>query len=250
MKWISLFFILFAAGCSTPVKQQESASLHLQLALGLIEKENYPSALKELLVAQDLDSHNPFVQFYLGYVYSIRERFDFAEQHYKKALDLKSDFTEARNNLARVYIEVFKYPLAQKELNIVLQDYTYNNFAGAYFNYGLLEFQQKNYKQALTYFYKNLEKDRENCMSHVYVGRSYLELLENAMAVDELNKAIGFCESHQIDDAHYYDAIALYRNNQKDLAVIRFEELLKLFPTGKNRENAKKMISVIRKGNL
>ena len=97
---------------------------------------------------------------------------------------------------------------------------------------------------------KTIEKERDNCLAHVYVGRNFLELSQNGLAVEQLNKAVQFCEPFSIDDAHYYDAIALYRSNQKDLAVVRFQELLKIYPSGKNRENAKKMLDLIRKGKL
>lgn len=250
MKWISLFLILCLAGCGTEPKQVESAALHLQLGVSLIQKEIYPAALKELLIAQDLDPRNANTQSYLGFVYFVRERYDLAEEHYKRAVSINPKFTDAKNNLARIYIETSQNKLAEGLLKEVFQDYTYGDFPRAYLNMGILEFNRKNYKNALVQLRKSLEKDRENCISHVYIGRSYLEVGDNALAVEQLNHAIHFCESTPIDDAHYYDAIALFRNNQKDLAATRFEELLKLYPNGKNRESAKKMLDVIRKGNL
>jgi tetratricopeptide (TPR) repeat protein len=237
-------------GCGSEPKQKESAQLHLQLAISLIEKEDFPVALKELLIAQDLDSTNAEVQSQLGNVYFIRDRYDLAEEHFRRAVQLKPDFTDAKNNLARIYIETSQNGLAEGLLKEVLQDYTYSYFPRAYFNYGLLEFKRKNYKLSITFLLKSLEKDRENCLGHIYIGRSFLELTENQSAVDELTKSIKFCQPMQIDDAHYYSAIALFRNNQKDLALTRFEELIKIYPTGKNRDNAKKMIEVIKKGHL
>ncbi len=250
MKWISLLLIVFLSACGTEPKQKESASLHLQLGVSLIQKDNYPGALKELLIAQDLDPRNANTQSYLGFIYFVRERYDLAEEHYKRAVILKPDFTDAKNNLARIYVETSQFKLAEKLLKEVLQDYTYSDFPRAYLNLGILEFNRKNFKNALVFLRKSIEKDRENCIAHVYIGRSHLELTENTLAVEQLNRAIHFCEDLQIDDAHYYDAIALYRSDQKDLAAARFEELLKLFPNGKNRDNAKKMLDVIKKGEL
>jgi type IV pilus assembly protein PilF len=250
MKWISLAFVLFLAGCVTAKKHTEQAALHLQLAVNLVQQENYPVALQELLTAQDLDPSNADVQAYLGFVYFIRERIDLAEKHFKKAVILNPKFSDAKNNLARVYIETGRLKEAELLLKEILVDYTYSDFPRAYFNYGLLEFHRKNYRTSLNYFGKAILKDRENCLAHVYIGRNYLELKQTQVAVDELTKAINFCQPLQVDDAHYYNAIALFRNNQKDLATVRFQELLKLFPAGKNRENAQKMLDVISKGNL
>lgn len=250
MKWISLAFVLLLASCVTGKKQVEQADLHLQLAISFLQKENYPAAVKELLISQDLDPANADTQSYLGFVFFLRDRYDLSEKHYKKAVELNPKFSDAKNNLARVYIELSKLNLADSLLKEVLQDYTYPGFSKAYFNYGLLEFNRKNYQLSLSYFNKNLQEERENCLARVYVGRNFLELGQASLAVEELNKAIQFCQPVQVDDAHYYNAIALFRNNQKDLAVVRFQELLKIYPSGKNRENAKKMLDVIKKGNL
>ncbi|MBY0452117.1 MAG: hypothetical protein K2P92_03710, partial [Bdellovibrionaceae bacterium] len=65
----------------------------------------------------------------------------------------------------------------------------------------------------------------------------------------QLDKAITFCSQADSDEGHYYSAIALYRNKQTDLALARFEEVVKLFPEGKNAEKSRKMIEIIRKGN-
>lgn len=238
------------AGCVTTQKKSEQASLHLQLAMSLIQQQNYPVALQELLISQDLDPSNADTQAYLGFVYFIRERNDLAEKHFKKAVQINPKFSDAKNNLARVYVETGRSKEAEVLLKEVLNDYTYSDFSRAHFNYGLLEFNRKNYKSSLASFNKSIQQDRENCLAHVYIGRNYLELSQSSIAVEELNKAIQFCQPLQVDDAHYYNAIALFRSNQKDLAVIRFQELLKIYPAGKNRENAKKMLDVIKKGNL
>lgn len=250
MKWISLVFVILVTGCAATQKKTEQAALHLQLAVNFIQQENYPIALQELLTSQELDPSNPDTQAYLGFVYFMRERLDLSEKHFKKAVTLNPKFSDAKNNLARVYIETGRLKEAESLLKEILVDYTYTDFPKAYFNYGMLEFNRKNYRASLGFFSKAIQKNRENCLAHVYIGRNYLELKEASIAVEELNKAINFCQPLQVDDAHYYNAIALFRNNQKDLATVRFQELLKLYPAGKNRENAQKMLDVIKKGNL
>ena len=53
-----------------------------------------------------------------------------------------------------------------------------------------------------------------------------------------------------IDEAHYYAALAFYRNNQRDRAMARFEELVKIFPMGVHYDKAKQMLALIKKGTL
>lgn len=249
--FLFLFHCLFFAGCtSVSNEHNEVADLHSQIAIGHIQKENYPLALKELLIAQEINPRDAAVQSNLGHVYFMRQRLDLAEDHYKRAIILQPTFTDAKNNLARVYIEGSQYRQAENLLKEVLTDLTYVDFPRAYANYGILEFNRKNFKRALSYFKKSLENDRENCITQVYVGRTYLELKENMLAVSQLEKAVGFCVPFDIEDAHYYSAIALFRNGQKDRSIFRFEELLKLYPNSKFVDRSQKMLEVLKKGAL
>lgn len=243
-------FFLISCATQSSKEKEELSNLHLRLAVENIKSEDYPSALKELLIAEDYYPKNPYVHANLGLVYFVREKYELSEKHYLYSLSLKSDFTEAKNNLARIYIELGKYDKAKKLLDEALEDLTYPNFAKTYTNYGILQFQLKNYEDAIKHLKKSLETDRENCFSQVYLGRSYLELKDLSSAILNLDKAIFFCERISSDEAHYYSAIALFRNGQKSRAKFRFEEILRIFPNGKNSDKAKKMLDLINKGGV
>ena len=251
MRWLFIgYFILSGCALKPSQEKEEKAFLHLQLATEYIKSENYPVALKELLIAEELSPKNPAVQANLGLVYFMRERYELAEKHYAKAISLKPDFTDAKNNLGRAYIEIGQYKKAEVLLKEVLSDLVYTDFPKAHANYGILEFKRKNYSSAIGQLKKSLEKDRENCFTQVYLGRSFLELKDLRLAISQLDKAIPFCEQINSDEAHFYSAIALYRNNQTNLAKFRFEEILRIFPLGYNADKAQKMLELIKKGSL
>lgn len=231
-------------------KRQEEANLHMQIAVSHIQNQNYPMALKELMTAEDLAPNNASIESNLGLVYFLREHYDMAEKHYLKSISIRNDFTEAKNNLARVYIEVGQLTKAEPLLKDALKDLTFSEYYLIYVNYGILEFKQKNYTASKMYLKKALELDRENCQAHLYLGRNYLDTVEVSLAADQLEKAISFCQPQGVDDAHYYAALAHFRNKQRDRAIVRFEELIQIFPTGKYNEKAKKMLDLIKKGNL
>ncbi len=243
---------LFMLGCATGTRAEyrETAELHMEIAISHMQKDNLPLALKELLIAEDLDPKNPVIHSNLGLVYFLRDRFELSERHYLQAISYKSDYTEAKNNLARVYIEIGQYKKAEPLLQEAMEDLTYPEYAAIYANYGILDFKRKKYQSAKVLLKKSLETDRENCVTHVYLGRSYLELKELSPATDQLEKAISFCRPVAVDEAHYYAALAFYRNNQRDRAMVRFEELIKLFPNGQHFEKAKQMLALIKKGTL
>ena len=247
---ILLGFLTVCGCCTTSLEKREAAELHLQIATSHLKSENYPMALKELLIAEDLDSGNAETQAQLGLVYFLRERYELSEKHYRRALSLKPDFTDAKNNLARSYIELGQYKKAEAVLKDVLNDLTYNDFPRALANYGVLEFKRQNYPKAVEYFKKSLERDRENCYTQVFLGRSYLEMNELADAVKQLDRAVGFCLPIDNDEAHYFSAIAYFRDKQKEQARLRFEELIKLFPNGPNADKSRKVLDMINKGAL
>jgi Tfp pilus assembly protein PilF len=241
--------IFVLSSCATTHTDSERAKNRLDLAIALMKGESYPAALKELLTAEDEDPSNPFVQDALGVVYFKREKFELSEKHFLKALSLKPDYTQARNDLARSYIESGRYTKAEELLKKSLEDLTYLNYPQTYAYLGILEFKKNNFAKAIPYLKKSLEKDRENCETQVYLGRSYLESNDIESAITQLDHAIGFCTQAESDLGHYYSAIALYRGQQPDKAQTRFEDLIQLFPNGPNREKAEKMISIIKKGN-
>ena len=249
-KFLMLFSVVLLSGCRTSRQiDAEGATLHLRIANSSIKNEKYPAALKELLIAEGLDSKNPLIQSSLGLVYFMREKYDLSEKHYLNALKLSPQFTDAKNNLARSYIELNKLSQADILLKEVLADLTYPEFYKAYANFGILEFKRKNYTQAINFLKKSLEKDRSNCFTHVYLGRSYLENQDMTPAVNQLNKAVSFCQQIDSDEAHYFLAIALYRSDQKAQAKAKFEELIKLFPQGYNLDKAQRMLDIITKEN-
>jgi type IV pilus assembly protein PilF len=247
-----LFGILIAislCSCSSTSESSnaEKAVLKMKLAVSYIERNELPIALKELLEAEQLDPENPLIHNNLGFIYFLRNRFDLSVKHYTKAIVIKPEFTEAKNNLARVYIETKQHLQAEKLLNEVLEDLTYGNISAAYMNYGLMRFNQKKYSDAKNLFRKVIEKNREDCYAHVYYGRSFLELGENKTAAEQLDKAAVFCRPINVDEGHYYAAIAYYRLGRRDKSLSRFDEIVQAFDDSYNKRNAQKMIDMIRR---
>lgn len=254
LSFLKLGFIalaITAQSCqsSAPTKR-EAATLRLEIVGALLRAGNFPTALKELLIAEQEDPTNPYVQAHLGYVYFLREKYDSSEKHYLQSLKLKPDYPEAKTDLARTYIEMGRFVKAETLLKQALEDLTFVKYHKAQAMLGVLEFKKKNYAASQEYLKKALEKDREDCPTNVFLGRSYTEGQELKLAIQQLEKSMAFCALAESDEAHYYSAIALYRDNQIDKAQLRFEEQLKLFPNGYYNEKAGKMIELIKKGRL
>lgn len=249
MRLCLIIFILTSCK-SLGDRSEERADLHMHLGVSYMQQGNYPIALKELLAAEELNPNNPLIQNNLGLLYFIRDKLELAAKHFSRAYELDKKFTDAKNNLARVYVELKQFAIAQRLLDEVLADLTYPYAIKAHMNYGLLEFNRNRFKDAKKHFKTVLEQEREDCFAHVFLGRSFLELKETQQASNQLEKATVFCKMINVDDAHYFSAIALYRLGAKDESLIRFKELLSTFPQAKYREQSRKMIDIIEKGAL
>lgn len=244
----SLFTLLalFSVSCASS-HQKEEALLHLEMGSAFLQTGRYPEALRELLLAEKADPTNPIVQNNLGLVYFIREKSDVANTHLKKAVELKSDYTEARNNWSRVLIELGQYDKAISELRTVLKDLTYSDTSKAFTNMGLAYFRRGQYRDAKKYLSQALKTNRENCLAYTLFGRSQMELGDIKSAATSLDSAVVLCQPVEFDEPHYFAGIAYKRLGQREKAIARLEEVVRLYPAGKYNRKAQDMLNSISK---
>jgi Tfp pilus assembly protein PilF len=235
------------AGCVSFSENKEAAELHLKIGQGHLSSGNYPQALAEMISAEKLDPSNPIIQNSLGLSYATRDRLDLAEVHLRRAVELKSNYSEARNNLGRILTERGKYAEAATELQKVLADLTYASPDRAYTNLGIVKFKTSEFELAKKYLQKSLDLQRENCLAQSYYGRCFYELQDYRRSAETLDKAVGYCQRVQYDEPHYYSALSYYQLGQSQKAEARMEELIKLYPDGKYVEKAKTALETMRK---
>ena len=125
----------------------------------------------------------------LGTIYDMQKRFDLSEKHYRKALNINSDFTPAANNLAFLLAEQRKnldeaLNLAQKAKEKLNDDPSVMDTLGwIYYKKGL-------YDSAMSEFKDSLEKIPENASVHYHLGLTYYKKGEKELAKTELEKAL------------------------------------------------------------
>lgn len=239
---------LFLTGCSTFSQRDEvKANALLKVGASQLEAGDYPNALRTLLTAEKANPEDPYIQNDLGLAMYFRDRIDLAELHLRKAVDLKSSYTEARNNLGRILAERGKTKEAIQQLELAMQDLTYTKPARLSLNMGIALFRDKQYEKSRIYFKKTLEFGKDNCLAQNYLGRSFFEEHDYKAAAEVLDRAVGFCQNSQFDEPHYYSALSHYQLGQKAQAESRLEEVIKLYSQGKYTEQAKSLLETIRR---
>lgn len=238
-----LLFVLILPACASSTKKSTRAHLHYQVGDSALQEGNYAVAIKEFLAAESYDNKDPFIQNGLGLAYMMRQKYSLAETRFKKSLSLDPRFTEAKNNLARLYIEQNYTDSAIKLLGEVLADLTYPNAPKAHYHMGLAYFKKNNFNEAKLYFLRTIEVERTNCSAQTYYGRTLLELKENGRAANALDKAASFCKSNNFDDPIYYSALAYYRLGDSAKAKERLASLKT--KEGPFKEKARDMYNII-----
>lgn len=199
-----------------------------------------------MLVAHKLNPSDPTISNALGLAYHARGRSDLGIKYLLEALSLDSGFTEARNNLVRVYIEIKDFKSAQQQLALVKKDLTYPALDRVYLNEGLLYFDQKQYQRSLLPFQSAIKYARNNCSAHHFYGKSLFEIGRYDEASLALDRAIHFCQKTGSDEPHFLSALSYYRAGDKRKAAVRFDEITKLYPNGQFADKAKSMLEIVK----
>lgn len=226
---------------------KEAAILYLQNGVASLNSGNYPEALIALKKAEQMDPENPAIENNLALVYYARERFELAETHIRKAISLNNKYSDARNNLSAILLELGKYQEAAKEAKIVMNDLTYPNPEKPWVNYGLALFKMNDFNGAKNAFAKAVDYQRDSCEAQSNYGRALYELKDYRKASDALDRAIGFCQRTQFDEPHYYSALSYYQLGEVDKAKSRLDEVIKFYPNGKYIDKAKGLLETINK---
>lgn len=233
------------ASCATS-KAKEQSILRMRNGTALLEQGHYPEALRELLHAEKLDPSSPYVQNNLGLAYFMREKYDFAAKHLARAIAMKPDYSEARNNYGRVLIEQGKYAQAIEELEKVTKDLTYPEPNRALVNLGLARFRQKNYAVAKKNFGEAIKLNREDCLAHTLYGRSLFEMADYKQAAAALDNAVVVCRVQKFDEPHYFSGLTYYKLGRTTDAISRMEEVINLFPGGRYAKKAESLLQIMR----
>lgn len=219
--------LVFSFSCAH-VDRTRTAELHLQIGTGHLMKSRYPDAIRELRIAEEMDPDNAIVQNHLAIALYARQQLADAEKHLLRALDIKPDYSEARNNLGRLLIDAKKYDRAIDELKTVISDLTYNQPERAHTNLALAYLRMKNYKLAQKSAEAALNLSRSDCIAKGLLGQIFYYQKQYALAATNLDTAVELCKN--LDEAHYFGALSYLSMGEREKARARMKELISLYP--------------------
>jgi len=171
--------LLVLAACVTTTESvfteepspEKTLDRRLSLARQYIGDGNWDDAKRNLQLAVEIDPNSAEVHEAYALVYQSTGEYELAEQSYKRALRLKSDFSRARNNYAAFLFARERYGEAEWQLEVVIKDTLYNNRPQAFINLGLCRLKLFNTQGAEEAFVRSLSMDRTNTIALLEVAQ-------------------------------------------------------------------------------
>ncbi|MAE72953.1 MAG: hypothetical protein CL675_02575 [Bdellovibrionaceae bacterium] len=240
------FITLFSCASKNPKQTKHQATLKLRIGTSLLSQGLYPQALAELLSAEKLDPENAAVQNNLALAYLVRDKVDLALVHVRRALELKPDYSDARNNYGHILTLNGQAQEGIEQLKQVLDDLTYATPEKTYANLGYAYFTMKDYSSALEYYKKSLKIRRESCSTFNYYSRSLFELKQFQEAATSFDHTARLCQKNQTAEPRYYGALSYFKIGNWDLAKAKFLELVNDFPENVYAKQSQRMLDLIK----
>ena len=239
---IVLLLPVALGACGPTPWQRDMAESHLKLGIAQIQAEQYNSALKELMKANELTPDNARLHYFLGIAYHSKGLRKQAVEEFEKAVALKADYSEAYNFLGTIYLTAGQWDRAIAMFEKALANILYDTPGVALYNMGWAYHQKGDYRTALLKYQEAKVREPNTILLPLIeknMAQSAYELGEYAEAVAHLKRAIEL--TPELAEAHYWLGRAYVKMGRRDQAVPAFQEAVKCSPASeagiKSREH-------------
>jgi type IV pilus assembly protein PilF len=177
--------LLGCPSASTPVKKDEGAEklrdqagVHFDLGVNAQGQGDVRAALNEFQLALQIDPTFADAENALGLLYHLAFRqLDESERHYRRALELRPDDSQARLNLAALELDLSHYDEAIALDEQVLQDLHYKSSYLAANNEGWAYYRKDQTEKALSLIKETVRVNKcpDSPQAHYELGRVELK---------------------------------------------------------------------------
>lgn len=243
---VQIFLLVIAiicASCSSRPKENSPEAKKADLYYGqgthlLIQKE-YTKALKNLLEANRYRPNDSKILNNLGMAYYFKGGKTLAVNTIKNAIEIDPKNSDARINLATIYMNANKLDLAEQQYKKVLEDLVYERQFKTYYNLATLALKRKDHIKAKSLLKESLAINENFCPASFLHGKlSYKEgQYKEAKKYFSLAQK-GFC--HQNAEPQLYLAKTLAHLNEFFAAEQKLNEMTEQFAMTKWEATARR----------
>lgn len=238
---ITIFLSILLIGCAGNRSLVKKKSQALEdLGNSLIQQGDLRGGLEKLIEASKLDPENANIHNELGLVYRDLGAYQKALVHFKKALALRSKFSEAQNNLGTLYLLEKKWDLAIDCFQRAVSDILYRTPHFAYNNMGLAYYRKGNYKTAIENYQKALRLFPSYSRCYENLARTYEAINRWESAIEAYKKSIDYAPDYPTP--HLNLARLYLKLNRSDEAAKELNKTIEIDPKGRYGNEAKQLI--------
>lgn len=250
MKNVILLSVLALAAVSSCASssqniREKKADILYQAGTESLMRGEFTDALANLQQAIKLEPESPKIWTNLGIAYGGKGEMKKAEDSWKKALNLDSQWTDARANLGALYLQTKRYNEAEKQLKLALQDLVYENSAQVHYNLALVYLTTRRNIPAEQQLKLAVKAEDGYCPAWFRLGRLQKERGDFSAAEESFTKSVaGPCFKNP--EAHY-ELSNLYLKSKNVIgARAKLLEIIQIFPETSWAQKAEENLSMIR----
>ena len=217
----------------------------MQSGKSYLREKQYPTSLKYLLVARDLDPMSIEIHNTLGLVYFVMRKYILAEESFRTSLKLDPTYTEARKNLGKLLLVSGYTEMSIIELSKASEDLTYPYPEEIALNLGMAYFSQGNYEKAEKNFAFTLKQKPKSCKNHIYHARALFEQKSYKEALSGFKEAFKLCGKNKKGEIFYYMALSYVQMDQIEMAKVLLKKIIKNNQNTLLSQRAKETLSLL-----
>lgn len=150
---------------SDQVYDTTAAEANMRLGLNYMQQGDYATALDKLQRSLEQNPKLPSTHNTIAMLYQQLNENELAEDHFKKAISLDPIYSEAHNNYGVFLCREERYPEAEEQFLIAIENPLYREKAQAYENTGLCAMRASDDVKAEKYFRKALQENPQSVKS-------------------------------------------------------------------------------------
>lgn len=217
----------------------------LSMATAAIRENDPITALKSLILAEDIEPDLPKIYHFKSLAYYQKQDLDLALESSKKAITLDPKYSAANNTYGKLLLDRGQYLEAEKYLKLAAFDTLNREAYIARTNLGILYYKKNDFRRAGMELDKaTIESPDKACLAYFYKGHIDFKNANFDAAIKDYTRATKkLCGSNA--DAYYSLGVTYEKTKQFDLARKQYLEIKNLFPDTRVAEKAVERLRVI-----
>jgi tetratricopeptide (TPR) repeat protein len=242
-----LIVLACAVGCGggsrTPGPEEDGPLHAYQLARVFFEQGRVDQALEQIEISLRRDDSIPQTHFFKGYIHWSLERWDEAASAFRRALEIHTHYTNARNFLADCLTKMGRHQEALDQLEIALRDQAFPNREKIHLNRSVVYKELGRLEDALDALRAAVAEQPRYYPAHYEMARLLEEMRRPEQALRAYESAApGFREDPEFQLDY---GSALLRAGDADQAKVKLRRVLDLAPGSHAAEQARELLEVI-----